>query len=146
MADLITQRNIGGYITGVTSVFPQAASAGTVNGASIDRQAHGMPLSTTVHTAVGALTGAPTTASVISTLQHSPDNSTWTNYLPDGVNTAVEPALTAATTENEIDVDLSLAYRYLRVQTVVAFTGGTTPTALTTAWLSLGGESYQPAI
>ena len=44
MADLVTQRNIGGYITGVTSVFPQSPAAGTVNGASIDRQAHGMPL------------------------------------------------------------------------------------------------------
>ena len=90
--------------------------------------------------------GAPTTTSVISTLQHSPDNSTWTSYLPDGVNAAVEPALTAANTENEIDVDLSLANRYIRISTVVAFTGGTSPTALVTGWLSLGGESYQPAI
>jgi hypothetical protein len=146
MADIVTQLNIGGYITGLTSVFPVSSAAATINGAAIDRQAHNMPLSATVHTVVGAVSGAPTATSVVSTLQHSPDNSTWTPYQPDGVNNAVAPALTAGSTENEIDVDLSLAFRYVRVSTVVGFTAGTSPTAPVAAFVVIGGEAYQPAI
>ena len=146
MADIVTQRNIGGYITGLTSAYPQSSAAATVTGVSIDRQAHGMPLSCTMHTAVGAVGGAPTTTSVVTTLQHAPDNSTWTTYQPDGVNNATATAITAATSDSELDVDLTLAYRYIRTSTVVGFTGGTSPTVLFDTKIVVGGESYQPAI
>jgi hypothetical protein len=142
----VTQHNIGALLATVTSVEPQSSAAATINGAAIDRQAHSMPLSCVLHTAVGALGGTPTTASVQSTLQHSPDNSTWTNFLYDGVNTAQAPALTAANTENSLSVDLWLANRYIRVVTVVGFTGGTSPTALVNADVILGGEQTLAAV
>lgn len=141
-----TQHNIGAFVAVVTSVEPQAASAGTINGASIDRFAHSNPLSCVLHTIVGADTGSPSAVSVQSELQHSPDNSTWTNYTdPQTGNAAQAAALAAINTENSLAVDLSSAYRYIRVQTAVSFTGGTSPTALVASDLVLGGQDTLPA-
>ncbi len=146
MADTVTQHNIGAMITGVTSIFPQSSAAATINGASIDRAKHNTPLSLDLHTVVGAVTGAPSAISVVSTLQHAPDNATWSAYQPDGANNATAPALTAVSTENELAVDLGGAYRYVRVQTVVGFTGGATPAISLAAWATFGGESNLPSI
>ena len=141
-----SQHNIGAYVAVATSVEPQAAAAGTINGAAIDRAARTNPLSCVMHTIAGADTGAPTTLSVQSQLQHSPDNSTWTNYTdPSTGNAAQAAALTAVNTENSLAIDLGNAYRYIRVQTVVAFTGGTSPTAEIAADLVLAGEDTLPA-
>jgi hypothetical protein len=146
VANISTQKNIGAYVAAVTSVAPQDASAGTITGTAIDRAAHEMPLSLVMHQVAGADSGSPTSLSVTSTLQHSPDNSTWTAYQPDGVNNAATPALTAASTENGLSVDLAQAYRYIRVSTVVAFSGGTSPAINVCAYLVLGGEPTLPAI
>jgi hypothetical protein len=80
MADVVVTHNIGAFVAAVTSVQPQSASAGTINGGSIDRMVHGMPMSCVLHTQAGAVSGSPTATSVQSTLQHAPDNATWTNY------------------------------------------------------------------
>jgi hypothetical protein len=138
--------NIGAEIDAVTSVVPQSASAGTINGATIDRMAHNMPLSCLLHQVAGAVSGAPSAVSVVSTLQHSPDGSTWAAYQPDGANNAATPALTAASTENALAVDLHAANRYIRVSTVVGFTGGTSPAVLVAADVILGGEKNLPTI
>jgi hypothetical protein len=140
------QHNVGAYVSVATSVAPQNASAGTINGASIDRMAHGMPLSLLMHQAAGAVSGSPSAISVVSTLQHSPDGSTWAAYQPDGANNAATPALTAASSENALAVDLHAANRYLRVSTVVGFTGGTSPAINIAADVILGGEKQLPAI
>lgn len=140
------QHNIGAFVAVATSVEPQAASAGTINGASIDRAARTNPLSCVMHTIVGADAGSPSAVSVQSQLQHSPDNSTWTNYTDPSTNLSAQAAaLSAINTENSLAVDLGNAYRYIRVQTVVSFTGGTSPTALIAADLVLGGEDTLPA-
>ncbi len=146
MGDIVTQRNIGGFINGLTSIFPVSSAAGTVPGVAIDRQAHNLPLSATLHVGLGLVTGSPTTTSVTVTLQDSADNSSWAAYQPDGANNATLAALTAATTEGELDIDLSLARRYIRASAVVAFTGGTSPAVSHYAVVTLGGESSQPAI
>lgn len=146
MGSIVTQRNIGALLAIVTSVEPQSSAAATVNGGSIDRVAHSLAGCCVMHTAVGALGGAPSTTSVQSTLQHSPDNSTWTAYQPDGANNAQAAALTTANTENSLNVDLTLANRYIRVSTVVGFTGGTSPTALVVADVILSGENTVDAV
>jgi hypothetical protein len=138
--------NIGGMVSTICSIFPAAASAGTVNGVSIDRSLHGLPMSATMHTAVGAQTGSPSAMSVVPTLQHSPDGSTWSAYLPDNVNAAAAPALTAAASENEIAINLSAAQRYIRVQAVVGFTGGSSPSAQLCALVTIGGENRLPSV
>ena len=147
MADIVTQRNIGALVDVVTSVLPQAAAAGTINGASIDRVAHGLAGSAVIHQVTGAETGTPTTVSVQTNVQHAPDNSTWTNYIPPGASTVAETAaVTAINTDASVAVDLSAAQRYVRVQTVVAFTGGTSPTIEVAADIVLAGERVLPAV
>ena len=139
------QRNIGAFIAAVTSVLPQSANA-AVNGVTIDRVAHKLPLSCVLHTVVGALSGAPTTTSVVSKLQHSPDGSTWTDYIQPGeTSVASTAAVTAANTEASKAIELSSAYRYIRSVTTPTFTGGTSPAALLAADIVLGGEMGAPA-
>lgn len=145
MGDTVTQKNIGGMVVSLQSVDPIASAAATINGTSIDRQAHAMPLSALLHTQTGAATGAPTTLSVISTLQDSADNTNWANYLPDGVNAATAPAVVAISADGNYSIDLTLARRYLRIVSVVAFTGGTAPTVGVAAELVLGGEQILAA-
>lgn len=146
MGDIVTQLNIGAIVAEVTSVFPQSSTGATIDGASIDRFAHQGALSCLLHQSVGAVSGSPSTVSVQSTLQHSPDNSTWTNYEPDGVTVQQTAALTAATDENSVAIDLSSAYRYIRSVTVVAFTGGSSPAAVVQADIVLGGQQLAPAV
>ena len=138
MSDITTQRNIGSLVVPVTSVFPESAAAGTINGSSIDRTLHNLPNSCVLHQVAGAESGAPTTASVQTTLQHSPDNATWSNY-QIGSNVQQTAALTAANSENTVAIDLGGAYRFIRAVTAVAFTGGTSPAILVAADIILGG-------
>ena len=140
-----TQRNIGAYIKTATSVLPQAASA-AVDGNSIDRFAHNLPLSCVLHNAIGADTGSPTGISVVSKLQHSPDNSSWADYTPPGGSSvATTAALTAVNTENDLAIDLSDADRYIRAVTTPTLTGGTSPTIEVVTDIVLGGEALLPA-
>ena len=145
MSDLVTQRNIGSLVVPVTSVFPESAAAGTINGSSIDRTLHNLPNSCVLHQVVGAESGAPTTTSVQTTLQHSPDNATWSNYQ---IGSAVQQtaALTAANSENTAAIDLTGAARFIRAVTAVAFTGGTSPAILVAADIILGGERELAAV
>jgi hypothetical protein len=146
MGDITTSRNIGALVSIATSVEPQSSAAATIDGASIDRAAHGMPLSCLMHQQLGAVSGAPSATSVQTSLQHAPDNATWSNYTdPDTDAVAQTAALTAANSENGLAVDLSNANRWIRAVTVVGFTGGTSPTALVAAELVLGGEPLLPA-
>ena len=145
MSDLVTQRNIGSLVVPVTGVFPQNAAAGTINGASIDRTLHNMAGSCVLHQVVGAETGAPTAASVQTKLQHSPDNSTWSDFQ---INSTVQEtaALTAANSENTAAIDLTGANRFIRPVTIVAFTGGTSPEIQVASGIVLGGERVLAAV
>lgn len=145
MSDLVTQRNIGSLVVPVTGVFPQNAAAGTINGSSIDRTLHNLAGSCVLHQVTGAETGAPTTASVQTKLQHSPDNSTWSDYQ---ISTTVQETavLTAANSENTAAIDLTGAYRFIRPVTIVAFTGGTSPAIEVAAGVILGGERELAAV
>ena len=145
MSDLVTLRNIGSLVVPVTSVFPESAAVGTINGASIDRTLHNLAGSCVLHQIVGADSGAPTTLNVQTTLQHSPDNSTWSNY-QIASTTQQTAALTAVSSENTASIDLTGAARFIRAVTLVAFTGGTSPTVLVAADIVLGGERELAAV
>ena len=145
MSSFAAIHNIGSYVVPITSVFPESAAAGTINGASIDRALHNMPQSCVLHQVAGAESGAPTTASVQTTLQHSPDNTNWSNY-QIGTTTQQTAALTAANSENTAAIDLGGAYRFIRAVTAVAFTGGTSPAVLVAADIILGGERELAAV
>ena len=145
MSDILIQRDIGHLIRPVNSVRPQSSGAATINGGSVDRFLHNLPLSAVMRTALGAVSGAPTSFTVQSTLQHAPDNATWTNYAPLG--TTVQGAvLAAANADDLVAVNLSSAQRYLRVQTVITFVGGTSPAVLVMSDLIVSGEQEIDAI
>ena len=138
--------DVGSFVVPVTSVFPESAAAGAVNGTSIDRALHNMPQSCVLHQVVGAESGAPTTASVQTKLQDSPDNSTWSDYKAGTANVQQTAALTAANSENTAAIDLTAANRFIRAVSAVAFTGGTSPAILLAADIILGGERELAAV
>ncbi len=146
--DIVSQFNVGALAVPTSGVRPQNASAGTINGAVLDRMAHNMPLSCVLHQNLGAIGGAPTTTSVITKLQDSADNTTFADYAPANQNSVVQAcaALTATNTDNTANINLSSARRYIRAVTTVAFTGGTSPTALVAATLVIAGENLDAAI
>jgi hypothetical protein len=140
-------RNIGGLVLALQSVSPQSSAAGTVTGASIDRFQHNMPASAVVHQAVGPVSGSPSAMSVITSVYHSPDNSTWQQFIPNGyVLNSQTPALTNANSDNSIAVDLTSAMRYIQLVTTIIFTGGTSPAAVVSADLIIGGETSVAAV
>lgn len=144
MSDILIQRNIGSLIKPVASVRPQAATA-TVNGGSVDRIAHNLPLSALMRTALGAVTGAPSSFTVQAKVQDSADNSTFADYAPLG--TVIQGAvLAAANSDDLVPVNLSSARRYVRVVETIAFTGGTSPTIEIAADLILSGEQEIDAV
>jgi hypothetical protein len=139
--DIVGTRNIGAYAVVVPGIAPQSSTGGTINGTGIDRQAHSMADSCIVYQSAGAITGAPSAASVVTTLQHSSDNSTWSNYTDPNTNAvASTAALSAQNTSGNLAVCLTSAKRYIRAVTVVTLTGGTSPAALVGVDLVLAGE------
>lgn len=142
------EKNIGEQVVFEQGVSPTTATAGTYNGASIDRLAHGGALSCLLHQSVGAVAGSPTAISVQTTLQHSADNTTFTNYINGAGVTQQTPAVTSTTgaQDTSVSVDLNGANRYIRPVTVVTFTGGTAPTVAVASDEVLAGERELPAV
>lgn len=128
--------NIGAYIQLLFCIIAQSASAGAINGPSIDRTGF---FSCVLHGVAGAATGSPSAQSVIYKLQHSDDESTWEDF-GDAAD-----ALTADNGQVELDVDLSGAKRYVRCVATVALTGGSSPTLPVAGTLALGGADRLPA-
>jgi hypothetical protein len=131
--------NIGAFVKNALGIAPVSATAGSTNGALvIDRRDY---LSCKLSVVTGAVSGAPTTTSVTATLQDSDDGSTgWTD-----VADATTTAATAANSEGHVDVDLSGVKRYIRVNRTVTFTGGTSPSVMVGAVVTLGGAVNIPA-
>lgn len=134
------KRNIGAFIRPAVGTLPQDASAGTINGAAIDRMSPGGTdesfESCTLQAVAGAATGSPSAQTVDSKLQESSDGSTgWTD-----ITSAAVTQIAADDTQATVDVDLSGIKRYIRTVTVVAFTGGSSPTIPVAASVILGGD------
>jgi hypothetical protein len=136
-------RNIGALIKAVKGINPGNFSAGTTNGPAIDRAGAGgknLHLSCVLKGACGAASGGPSSQSVNQKLQDSADGSTgWAD-----IAGAAIAALVADNTEAQVDVDLSGAKRFIRVVSVVAFTGGTSPAIPSSAEVILGPPVEMP--
>ncbi len=104
-----------------------------------------MANSCVLHQVTGADSGNPTTLSVQTKLQHSPDNTNWSDYQINAV-TQETAALTAVGTENTAAIDLTSANRFIRAVAAVAFTGGSSPEVLVAADIVLGGERELAAV
>ena len=141
MSGVSGYRDIGSIVKVQKGNDPANASAGTRNGAAIDRLSLGNPLSCVLHGTCGAATGTPSAQSVDLKLQDSADGSTgWADIVGAAIT-----QLVANSTESEIDVDLSSTKRYLRTVEVVAFTGGTSPAIPVAQSISFGGQNKLPA-
>lgn len=137
-----SMNDIGSLVKTVKGIKVTNASAGTINGAAIDRQNYG---SCELHHAAGDATGTPTTRTVDTKLQDSDDGSTgWNDYNPSGSGSGAAAQLTANDTEARKAIDLTGAKRYIRAVTVVAFTGGTSPAVPVAAAVVLGGATTLP--
>ena len=132
-----TQRNIGALIKVLKGINPANSAAATITGPAIDRQGFE---SCVLQLACGAATGSPTARTVDAKLTHS-DTSGGT-YTP--VNSTAVTQLTADNVESSKDIDLIGLKRYLKVEVVVAFTGGTTPAIPVAVDVILGGAVETP--
>jgi len=131
------QKDIGSFINAVVGTVPTTASAGAINGSSIDRQGY---QSCALHVSGGAATGTPTSLTIASKIQESSTGSSgWTDVSGAAITTSA-----AASTDAEADVDLSGVKRYVRVVTTVAFVGGTSPAIPVAASVVLGGAVTLP--
>src|SRR5687768_7994779 len=129
--------DIGGQVSCRVGVFPTNSAAATTNGAAIDRMAQGSDagfMSAAVLVSSGAPSGTPTSFTVNWNVQESADGSTgWTTIA----------SATQVTTNNQsqqLDLNLSGAERFIRVQGIVAFVGGTSPLIPIQATAVLGGS------
>lgn len=136
-------RNVGSELKVATGNVPVAASAGTRNGAAIDRQGF---LSCVLVAVSGAVSGSPSAQTLDAKLQDSADGSTgWADYVPAGAGSGAITQITAANTLARKNIDLSKAKRHIRVVEVVGFTGGTSPTLGAQEVVVLGGADVLPA-
>lgn len=135
--DKMISTNIGASVKVVAGFSPQAAVAGAINGAAIDRLGF---RSAVLHARSGAVTGAPTAQTYDVKLQDSADGSTGWADIPGAAITQI----TAANAEAEKDINLAGAKRYIRVVGTVGFTGGTSPTLQVASALVLGGPAAEP--
>ena len=99
-------------------------SAGTVNGASVDTADIEGPVQALVN--VGEVSGSPSATSVTFSIQESDDGTTFTDVATTNTTSEITAADTSAVIQAHHDK------RYVRVKAVVAFTAGSSPSAIIT--------------
>jgi hypothetical protein len=130
--------DIGAGLKVVWALSPLDNAAGARNSSAIDRAvANGnLYMSCVLSGRVGAASGTPTSFTGIYKLQDSADGSTgWADY---------GAALATVTTDNgddQGDINLSSAKRYIRVVETIAFVDGTSPKVEGTAVVVLGAST-----
>ena len=117
---------------------PVAQAAGTVNGTGVDRLGFNFAV---LEAQTGAITGAPSAQTLDCKLQHS--DASGSGYTD--VTGGAVAQITAANSRKRKTIDLRGLKRYVRVVTVAAFTGGTTPTIANVCTLQLAGADTLPA-
>lgn len=119
-------------------IRPVSSSGGQILGPSIDRaRAHSCEL----FQMTGAVSGTPTTISVISKLQSSPDGSTgWAD-----ISGSATFAVGAANSQTRKNVSLQdVSDQFIRAVIDVVFTGGTTPSVMVASSVAVGGVRRMP--
>lgn len=140
-----TITGVGQEVATRIGIDPVARSAGAANGTGIDRTGFNSVL---LVGQTGAETGSPTARSVDFKIQHSDVvGSGYVDYTPSIPNPGATGALAqiaAVSTLKKRSIDLKTAKPFIRVVATTAFTGGTSPTLLSSAVLVLGGADVLP--
>lgn len=129
---------MSGTLKMATGTVPAASAAGTVTGSAIDRLGYDHCV---LEAGLGASTGTPTSFTVDSKITHCETSGGTYTDLTGGAVTQ----LTAVNTRKKKSVSLKGAYRYLKVVTVAAFSGGSSPTIANAVTVILGGADTMPA-
>jgi hypothetical protein len=119
-------------------------AAGTVTGAAIDRTGFD---SMVLHAQTGAVAGAPDTQTVDTKVTHcDTSGGSYTDWQPEGTAASGAVAqITAANTRKRKSMSLKGAKQFLKIVTVTAFTGGTSPKIGQAVDVILGSAVSVPA-
>lgn len=115
------------------------------NGTAIDYRALDQFHSGQALIHVGAATGSPSSFSIVYTLEHSTDNSTWVTA-PGALSSAHADATVTVTAAGiyQLPFEPDALRRYHRIKRAVTITGGTSPTVPNGAVLLYGDPRRQP--
>lgn len=131
--------NIGGKIAPTEALPALANSAGSRNGAAVDRDGK---MSVTMVALVGAVTGSPSAQTYDCKIQDSEDGSTgWA----DVTDAAFTQKTTGTAELLRHDQNLRGVKRYIRAAETVGHTGGSSPTTPSAVAFILGGAINEPA-
>lgn len=137
--------HIGAYIHCANQALaPTSHAAGSRGGTAIDVSGF---QSAVLVANLGAATGTPTALSITYSLESSASSSSGWTEVTDLSGNAVELTTDQAGKAVELDVNLQWlppGHAYLRVNEVVTFTGGASPTVVTGVTLVLGGGQRLP--
>ncbi len=158
MTDIVLQRNCGALVTvknGSTSTSATAAGTGdatTKSGITIDRMnitgnLGSMPMSAVAAVLIDATLASGNTAKVAITVQEGPDGSNWSDYVTTASTTVLTGASGGAAQSGAIslNVDLSSARRYVRLNHIPDLSAAGTDTSLTRATWTFAGQDRLPA-
>jgi hypothetical protein len=146
IASVVSER-IGSAFTSLTA--GGGGDATSVVGLTIDRAAFGMPQSAEAVILSEAVLGAANTLSITALkFEHSADGATWSDY-----SVATAPGVVATgpagggtvRAQTAFGVNLSSAYRYIRVTHTPDLSAANTDTAKTVAMAVFGGFPTIPA-
>jgi len=142
---ILNQSGSGPEVRNQIGTVPANSAAGTVNGTGIDRRGFNFVV---LESQTGVTTGTPTSFTQDAKLQHSDTvGGTYTDYIPPGGVAADGRVLqiTTASTRRRKQIDVRGARAFVRVQTVTAFVGGTSPTLANVVTMQLAGADVLPA-
>jgi len=131
-------RQTGSEITSKHALSPQADTGGSAkNGTIIDRLGYDSLVASLI---TGAITGTPTSMSMVGKVQHGDAAN-----LSDVADvTGATVTITTATAIGEMNVDLTGLKRYVRITETTTFVGGTSPDVMVAASISLGQAMTGP--
>jgi hypothetical protein len=138
---------LGNLLKPFIGVVPLAVSAGTRNGAAINRLVNGsMAAGLELTVVTGVETGAPSARTVDAKIQDSANGSTgWADYIPpDQATVAAIAQITAASSVARVSVNLAGAKQFVRVADTTAFTAGSSPTLNVGSIVQLHGFDRTP--
>lgn len=142
MSGIANQRDGGSFTKTVVGNVAKAAGSETLTGAAIDRLGFN---SCKLVATVGAATGSPTSFTLDSKLTECDTSGGVYTDVTGAAITQVTAATAGAAEAPYVDVDLSGCKRYLKVVTVSALSGGSSPTLPVATVVVLTGKVTNPA-
>lgn len=138
--------NLAQSIKTLVALPPKAsANASSDNGAAVDARSYEQYNAGQVVMHVGAATGSPSSFSIVYTLEHSTDNSTWVTAQKSDSSAGGDATVTAiAAGVYTMAFKPGSLRRFKRVTRAVTITGGTSPTVPNGAEIQFGDARREP--